>query len=388
MTEKSIGFNFNETNLIDNTILFFYSLSLISGTIQLSMFTYYISGSLLVFTRLAMCGCAFILSLIFKRFNLKSIVGISFSIVGIIVFLKTRNLDYLLFAMTLTGLKDIPVKRVVKLTFIITLVSLLILVLLSITGIIPNLGYPRNGRIRNSFGTTYPLVLSAYLFYLAVSVSILWPKKTFVTLSIMTLLMILCNTYTGSRNDTFSIALLILIIVLKKYLKLAKILLKTLIPIFVVVGIVFSIFLTKLIPFGTNLFVIINKLLSDRLILQDTLVNNYGIKLFGQVIVQNGNGGYEGQNSLMQYFYIDNSYAASLYVGGLLSFCFIVGICAYRCYSLIKKDFVIVGLILFIVIINGMVESSFINTSLNTIIPILLSDPKLFLSNEKLNLVE
>ncbi|MBT9059093.1 hypothetical protein BTJ25_09720, partial [Lactobacillus delbrueckii subsp. bulgaricus] len=82
--------------------------------------------------------------------------------------------------------------------------------------------------------------------------------------------------------------------------------------------VVIAVFISKIVPNQSNLYYMLDKLLSTRLYLQSILFNRYKIGILGQDIPQIGLGGQKTQ--VQAYFYIDSSYTRILFMGGIALF--------------------------------------------------------------------
>lgn len=188
------------------------------------------------------------------------------------------------------------------------------------------------------------------------------------------------NSVTGARNFSIAIILLAIIILIKKSILLygKALFFKITICITLVLSLI-SVFITKFIPYYSSTYYELNKLLSGRLSLQYTLVNDYQPKLFGQYIYQSTSqtGGY--------YFFIDSSYAKLIFISGILFTILYYFIVIRQLFKLVDLNLYILVLVFIVILITGFVQGSAIGVSANIFIPLLCVRANLFEEDFKNN---
>ncbi|GEP18440.1 hypothetical protein [Pediococcus pentosaceus] len=362
--EKSINF--------DNFFIVLYELIVLTGILQVSMFRYSVSTSFLSKIQLGIASILFLIALLKKHTLYEYILGGGFVAIAIINFLHTGYYTYVLLGLIMFSMKEVNVKKLLFATLFTILIGITIIFSLSEIGKLPNLVYYRAGIARQSFGMIYPLSMSTYVFFISVCITLLFRKKKIITVTILLILGYLSYIATGSRNDAITIILLAIIVVWDSWLEKISLLETNFLSIIIIMLAVLVNFVTELVPYGTRLYDILNALLSGRMNLQDTLLNSYGVNLFGHYIIENGNGGYEGQERILKYFYIDNSYARLLFLGGLLLFIMVMVIFFWRISTLSREGFVVVALVFAVVCINGFTQESLQSPVTNILVPLLL----------------
>lgn len=359
---KNNAFFENKKNLSD-FLPYIYGLLVILKIISRSTFS---------FTRFAsklsdfLIVLILIIVLILVKYSLREYLWL---LIGLVIsginFYFTKQTDFFFIVITLFVFRKTSPREMLKVILITTTSMLTFLFLCSKLNYITNLSFFRGNLLRQSFGTQYPLVFSAYVLCVCVCLSILYGNGKRIELTFLFLLIILLlNRYTNSRNDELSILLLILIMWVNKLpLKVQKNMTNLIIGIYPLL-ILFSIFITNFISYSSNTYLILNKLFSGRLGLQQQTIELYKVNFFGNVIPQNGLGG-QTQN-IINYFYIDNSYMRFLYMGGAVFFIFIL--CTIICTLIKIKNICLVDitLILLVICFNGITSDSFyyLNTSL------------------------
>lgn len=314
-------------------------------------------------------GMLFIISiLIVKHTKLEYTWLLIGGFIGIENYCKTGQFDFLLIILVMFALSEVDIKKFLYVLLFTTISCLIVLMFLSKIGIISNLIFYRGFQERNSFGTHYPLVLSGYIFECCAAAAILYGKKQPYLLSIIFILVIMwMDKFVNSRNDELCILLLIAAIFINKvsirFLKLISYFLLGLSSFLII----FSVFISKLMPYFSKSFSVLNDLLNNRLQLQYDLFNYYRPTLFGSVVPQTAMGDLVyGSN----YFYIDNSFCRYLFLGGILLFIFIIFTFFRSIFKSIRYKLYIIGLVELIICINGMVADPLAVLSGGLILPI------------------
>ncbi len=233
----------------------------------------------------------------------------------------------------------IEAEKVLKVFTAVLGTMLAVTVLCALSGAIRNLLYLRGitwGQMRSSYGICYPTDLAAYLVYFLVLLFACMRKESRGQ-SVLLLLLVLGTVaviavYIDARNSLICAALIALVVLYDRLSedvlsgrKGTKWIRKTVdgltIASFPLLGAV-MLGLSWLYGQGNGLAVKINGMLSDRLSLTWTSLNQYGIRLFGALTPQTGWGGRlvntEG------YEFLDSTYALLLIRYGIF-FTILVG---------------------------------------------------------------
>ena len=336
----------NKKYLSVTTTLFFFLIAL--NIFSRSMFNI---GSWFSYVNILLTLVMFIFSFFEFTFTKKDIIWL---ISGICIATFTYSLSCVLTILIMFSLRKINLKRSIKVIIFTIIISLLIIYFSSKLGIISNISFYRINNLRSSFGMQFPLVFSAYVFYLCVYLTIAYKKKNPIKVTIILLItFFLLSQVVDAINDEYCIALLILSIwfnKLKWSVKSKKTFINT-VTVLVLVLIIFSIFISQIIPYSSNIFTDLNNLFSGRLNLQYKLFQNYRPHLTGQYIFQMGYGGQ--LLNVINYFYIDNSFVRFLFMDGILFFIFILWTFLRQIFVLINTSQYVYALILLIILING-----------------------------------
>ena len=152
--------------------------------------------------------------------------------------------------------------------------------------------------------------------------------------------------------------------------------------IFLILFSTITIFISKIIPSSSMLYVYLDSLFSGKLNMQYLLFQMYEPKLLGQYLYQMGNGVATGP--VLNYFYIDSSYTKLFFSAGILFYLCIMFLYFKLIYSLNKVGLRKQAFILIIIGLNGLVEDSFINLSLNNFILLVLITKEHYLNDLEL----
>ena len=360
---------------VEKILIGLYAFILFYGILSLSManqsgFFYFINH---------FKNVAFLLLLLFsihKRnfpiFNY--ILGIAFIIFAFINYKINGDHSFIYIAIIMFSMANVNPHKIAKYSFLTILITISSIIFLSLIHVIPNLVYLREGVSRQSLGTIYPLTLSAIIFQLSILSCFIFNQYNKLKFLILIIVTFLVYKVTGSRNDSVIILFMAFINLFGEKVNQIKFFKSKGLGLLMIFASILLSFITKFLNYGTESYFIWDKLLSNRLRLQDYLINNFKIPFFGQYILQNGNGGWQGlQNTFRYYFFIDNAYLKLLYVGGIALFALFITIILYRIFSLIKINNLVFVLIIYIFLINGIVEDSLVSPFLDVIIPFMLT---------------
>lgn len=262
-----------------------------------------------------------------KRRELLSILLII--VIGMLDFIFGSTTTILFTAITLCCLKNIDLKKLIKIIFYSKLSSFLLMIFLSTTGIIENnyiihyreglefikrytFGYPHPNQAHMAFSLI--TIIGGYLYY---------EKITFSKVLLLEIINYIMYYYTQSRTGFIVIFLyLIVLLVSKKNFAIRKAIIK-LPNISFIFFIVLSFVLAK--SYSTSSFVQkIDSVLTGRIRYMSILIENYNLPIIGNEIYNN-------------YVLFDNGYFSLLYEGGTLAFvCFFYF--AYKSNKILEKN--------------------------------------------------
>ncbi|MFC6294112.1 hypothetical protein ACFQH1_02640 [Lactiplantibacillus daoliensis] len=291
------------------------------------------------------------------------------SVICVSAFESGSNL--LLFGLVfIIGSKDITLDKIIMTFFYASSFIVIGLAILSIIGIIPNNIYYRGSVPRYSFGSNYPTDFGAHIFYLLVAKVYLRRDRYGYSDFIMGLaLAVLIGYFCGARLDSGLIVILSVgMLIISKRLFNRRVVLSIFNRALPMAYIFFSVFIITL-SFTYNAdqswFRKLDVLLSERLSLGHVGFDAYGIKLFGQNIVQHGWGGITGTISGYIYFFLDSSYMQLLLMYGLLPMLIFILAYTYVSFRSMERGMLVVTFILSIIALSGILDHHIIDLAFN-----------------------
>lgn len=370
--------------LADSILLFFYAIYIFTSIIQGSMlgYTMVVSNSFSVAIGIFM---AFV-SIIFKRHNIYDVFWLVISSTIVLISILSTNASskpMILTVLIIFSLSNVDPKKVL-LTSAISIGSMLSFIyLLSCLGVISNLVFFRDGIGRQSLGMIYPLTFSAYLFFFAVTITILFGQKYSKTTVLGLIVLVVISYFVNqARNDSLMMMLLILAVVISKYFSSITKFFSKFYVFFMIIVAVITPFITNLLRVGSSTYSLIDRVASGRLYLQTELLSNFKPTLFGQYIFENGNGG--PIVSLLPYFYIDSSFTKLVFFDGILFFLMFVVTWIVRIHTFNRHHLYFMSMIFAIVWIDGITQESLSLPEFNILFGLLLTNVDYFnnFSNE------
>lgn len=254
-------------------------------------------------------------------------VFLLFSLLLFYITMKTDTRPVLYAFFAILAAKNISFKYILKLAFLTSVITTTLIVILSISGFLPDWIFYRGDSIRHSFGFYYTTTLSHIFFFDVLAFIAL--KKDLNVYNFGSILIINSFIYffTKSRNSFLLILLCLLIYFLlfkqKKinlktmYLKFNQIN-KLIIDHFYTFMFIISLFISYLYNSQSTIWQVLNTLLNNRILLMSNALHQYGITLFGQYVKWIGMTDIEKFGSYLQYNYVDNAYIQLFIVQGII----------------------------------------------------------------------
>ncbi|MCT3025555.1 hypothetical protein [Pediococcus pentosaceus] len=298
-----------------------------------------------------------------------------FAGIGIVLLISTlRSGDkqlLILIAVCLMA-KKINNNAIIRTYLIVSIAVLLFVYISTKIGKIPDLMYTRDLIIRHSYGIIYPTDFAAHVFYICCAYSFLrFEKYNIKDVLFLILTASILYRQTDARLNAGMIVALAMIIWIGKNGKINSIATKVwLVP---ALSFCFTYFSIKYYNSSSLFFNFLNKFFSGRLGIVQNIMNEYGLKVFGQKIIEHGWGGsgFYLNTNIFKYTYIDSTYMRLLIIYGILiTFLFIVFISYLLKVNKNIKLILIIGLIL----LSGIIEQHFIDIAYNPFFIILVSD--------------
>ena len=307
-------------------------------------------------------------------------------ILGLIVWRTVQYADLLVIAPFIIGAKGINFRDIIWWYFYLTAVLVMIVMVSSLVGIIPDLIYHSSLRpTRYSLGMLYPSVIAAHYLFLALAYCYL----RFGKLNIIDYLLILlgdcvCMLLTNTKLDFAATLVIIPVMIIAQRAFYGKKLSRIIAAFWwmaVPVSTTIMIFLSYFYSSSNHILKKIDSLLSGRLALGYRAFNKYDVNLFGRTIVEHSFAGVKGQrlangNGGMpsNYFYIDSSYIRMILLWGILAFSIvIVCLTLIALKSTVRKTYILSAIML-VSSLSFMFEPHVIQIIYNPFLLALLSD--------------
>jgi oligosaccharide repeat unit polymerase wzy len=272
----------------------------------------YVIGILLTFIK--------IINVRYRKSELKNI-GIIL-LIGIINYIVGKETTILFTAIAIATLKDIDIKKILKIMFFTRVIAFIIVIISSLLGIIPNntIEFYREGIgfvKRMTFGYSHPNLTQASFVLIAVLyVYNYYEKIDLKRVVVLELLNYLIYYFTVSRSGFFILSIFLVYVYLMKRIKRVNKNSKRLLNATLFFSILFSFIVASL--YGKN--TIVNKMdtiLTGRITYMSETIKNYQIPFFST----------NKYNNIL----FDNGYFDLIYNGGLLAF-------AWYMYNQVKTN--------------------------------------------------
>ena len=298
--------------------------------------------------------------------------------------ISSQAWDFLYYYLMIVAARGIDFHLILKEFLVIISVGLVLTFISAKLGLIMGLTNSRDGSaaIRYALGTVYPTDLASRLFYLMLAYA-LYKKFRFdlpeyIGLFAMTAWMYIV---TDTRLDMLLMLAIIFCGLLKeKVIKMLQYLKLKWIATLAFGSIFFVIIMTYLYQPSNLLFRVVNKVLSGRLAVGQLAFERYNVTLFGQMVIQNGNGGIH--KGPFDYFFIDCSFLKILMMNGIVSFFILLGGIYYLLKRALKNQAYSLAMAVLLVILSSLIDHHMLEISYNIIFMALLADITSF-SKEK-----
>lgn len=309
----------------------------------------YIFGTVLVFIKM-----------LWDRFTLKELLLIVVIVlIGIIDFIRGRVTSVLFTMIAICCMKDIDVKKTIKIMFWVKLITFIGMFFCVITGIIENeylVRYREGYGITNRYclGYSHPNRAHAVLVILVFMFGYLYKEKinifSLITIQVFNYIIYM---FTYSRTGYYIIFLyLIFEYILKKAEKLKlKEIFSKIIKYTFIIFVMFSIIIAKYYQ-KNGLVDIINEILTGRVRFMNILIENYPVPIIGSIKYHN-------------IVIIDSGYFTLLYEGGLIA-TIVFGYLSYKTGKFLEKRNMYPEIIFtFFVMCYALFENFYMSMALN-----------------------
>ncbi|MBO5425923.1 MAG: hypothetical protein J6A25_10460 [Lachnospiraceae bacterium] len=283
---------------------------------------------------------------------------------------------------------DIDFDKVITVFTITIGISLFIVILGSQTNILNNLIYTSEQRsTRISFGIHYPTNFASYVFYLCSSwLFIRKMNISYTEITTMYVLSYIILRFCDAQTSTICLILLLSFTLVFKILtnfnkekkdsyKAISFLLMSIFPF----SSIFSILFTNIFSYDLKWIVNLDNFLSNRFSIGKITINNFDVKLWGQHIEMEGNGGYSlpwyNYNTINKsgYNFIDSSYLSILFRYGLFVFICVMVLFTLTSFVARKHNDYITLIIIAIIAIHSIMEHHLLDFNYNPFMFLLVS---------------
>lgn len=364
-----------QLNKLDNLLFYIgYIPVLIMGILSSSAFIYSLPIEKVNKAIVAFSIVLFLLKTIINEYQIKEFfIYFVLLIVFVVSAYQSRSTTVFTMFLFMMSSRNVNPKVINKIFFVISSVLLIAIVLASLKGIIPNFVYYRDGLSRASLGIIYPTDFASHVFYLMCSYAFLRKDK----FGLKDVIFIGAVSYwvyskTNARLNFVCSILLILGMLFVRFNK--KNLVKKFTWLSPALGATIMIYLTYIYSPANSLTETLNKLLSGRLSIVNELMGEYGFKLFGSNVAQNGLGGPTGlnfNNLLTKYIFIDSTYLRLLMMYGIIT---LILVLVFLTVMLKKIDEKYLLVILLVIFISGAIENHLLELAYNPFLIILFSE--------------
>ena len=272
----------------------------------------------------------------------------------------------------IVGAKDVDFDKILKVYLTIGVTIMVAAFAASQMGWIENYDYTaiRDNTViyRYAFGSVYPTDFAAHVFYLAIAALCLHENKISLGMIINQLVLgAFVLDKCGARTSFICLLILAFSVLGVKLLKM-RINKNALYYILNASTILFPIlyyWLTYIYHKGESIAIDIDRMLSGRLALGLTAIQEYGHKLFGQDVVERGwgRGSVEGE-----YFFIDDSYIRIAILYGVVLLIVVLGLTFYNGFRSIKCKRIVVLIALVVIGLHSFMEHHLLELAYNPLL--------------------
>ena len=247
-------------------------------------------------------------------------------LIGIIDFIVGKETTILFTAIAIVTLKDIDIKKILKIIFFTRIFAFIIMITSSLLGIIPNntIEFYREGIgfvNRMTLGYSHPnLTQASFVLIVVLYVYNYYEKIDLKRVVVLELLNCLIYHFTVSRSGFFILSIFLVYVYLMKRIKIVNKNSKRLLNVTLFFSILFSFIVAQV--YGENIIVDkLDAILTGRIRYMSETLKNYQIPMFST----------NKYNNIL----FDNGYFDLIYNGGLLAF-------AWYIYNQIKTNKILV----------------------------------------------
>ncbi len=283
---------------------------------------------------------------------------------GVLFFAK--SLHILMLVIFLYLFRDYKLEYLLKHFYVMLWIAFCFTVFMSLINVYPNINHSRQDTIRHALGFATPTLGQSVLLFLFLTKFYMHKNKiSFISILFFSVLLTVMYYFTAGRTGFYLGVLAVIFIILykisfnsrsiKKFFTLGGV--RVILFIFPVLCLLLSLLMTKLFDDGNEFAIKLNEMLSTRLLLQRNAFAERDIFIFGQDI--------DWRNEEGIYIGIDNSFLYFLFNYGIIVFVLAIAFYCMLINSALKNRNYCFLLILFILLINALVEPYLIDFKYN-----------------------
>lgn len=335
---------------LEHIFLITYAIFVSKNIIFSSMIQDILPGSANKLIRMGLLGIIFIY-LCLSRYNRKRfIVAACFAVLALYQEAFNGYTDFMLSLLLCVCYDGYEFRKILKVTFLVTLFSMLFVIATCFIGLIPNLEYSQDNKALFSYGFKYYTTTAFITMFCSMSYISMRGKKCtileFVLVSIINI-----GVYMVTSADimlvTIAFFLILFFLVYKLRIPLFRFkVIKALCYLAPIACAGISLYVAKIYSPSNHILYTVNKILRSRISLGHSAFSKVGASLFGQNIKMVGMTEVTyGDYVKADYFYIDNAYLYSFFAYGIIAFAIIIVlyICLIRKFLKDKNDVLLIG---------------------------------------------
>lgn len=306
----------------------------------------------------------------YHKFNYKDLLILLFSSICFILFYKNLGINQAILMLFVYSARNINMIDIFKLSYRLSFVLLLFIIISGKIGIIENYIGISGERQREYLGFRYALYPTSILGNI-VFLKIYIERKniTWLALIILFISSVILYLYTDSRLTTgISMIIIVIAALFKKYNSIENIFKTGYLIISYIVSAVASIYFTLKYDYLNEWQSNLNEMLGGRLFLGNMTLDFYGINWFGKKINLIGMGlDADGEQNISDtYDYVDNLYIQLLLRMGILFLIIFVLIMTMMVYKAYKNKDVYLVIILALLAFHGIIDDLILSIQFNS----------------------
>lgn len=326
------------------------------------------------------CGIFLIIikSLFFTMYKKRElIIWLILLAVFLLIYEKTGNKNLFFIALLSLGALNIDSRLILKYHMIAQILAVVFTFFLMQNNIIINLIYYRNNKMRPAYGFIYPTALSAVLFSIFISYTIL-KRFTFNIVEYIFIVFLIYFTLIvlDARLDGYLMVIVCVSTLFNK--KIINIIAKAKESICLIISMILiclSILFSYLFNSSSSFFNTLDSFFNSRLSQGHIALTQYPISWFGQKIQMQGMGGQQGlHQNFTQYFYIDNSFIQILVIDGLVLLLIVLMLIALFFIKWHRQKKYILEIALLFICMASIVEDSLVSSATSIIFVIMVAN--------------